>query len=46
LTYFSTTELRDGLRLVQALNTLFELQVRHTGSVIGRDDPQSFDQIW
>lgn len=46
LTYFSTTELLNGLALVKAMNALFELQVRDSGGPAHRPKPASFDQIW
>ncbi|MEO0944502.1 MAG: C69 family dipeptidase [Pseudomonadota bacterium] len=46
LTYFSTTEMLEGLALVKALNTLFEIQVRTSGGPQHPPMPLSFDQIW
>jgi len=46
LTYFSSTELRDGLALVKAFNTLFEIQLRTSAQPVHPSKPMSFEQIW
>lgn len=46
LTYFSKTELLEGMNLVKALNALFEIQVRASGGPKQTQKPLSFEQIW
>ena len=46
LTYFSNTELLNGVALVQRLNSLFEFRLRdHLASRVATA-PNRFDQIW
>ena len=46
LTYFSQTELLDGLRLVEALSASMEARLRAGGAVATRGEIRTFDQIW
>ena len=46
LNNFSTTELKNGLKLIQTLSKNIEIQIRKSKGFTKNIKPKSFDQIW
>jgi len=46
LNNFSTTELKNGLKLVQTLSKSIDIQIRKSKGFTKNIKPKSFDQIW